>query len=136
MNDIALLYNGLLIKNKEASKEIFMHEMSLCESILDVLEQQAELQQYRQVKVVWLEIGALSFVEPAAMRFCFDAVMEGSLAHKAKLEIISVQGRAWCAQCAKEVVIEQRYDTCPVCDNYQLQINDGEQMRIKELEVE
>ncbi|BCG65572.1 MAG: hydrogenase nickel incorporation protein HypA/HybF [Methyloprofundus sp.] len=113
-----------------------MHEMSLCESILDILEQQAGLQQYQLVKVVWLEIGALSCVEPAAMRFCFDVVMEGSLASKARLEIINIEGRAWCAQCAKDVVIEQRYDACPVCENYQLQINNGEQMRIKELEVE
>jgi len=113
-----------------------MHEMSLCESVLGILEQQAVEQHYHKVKTVWLEIGALSSVEPDAMRFCFAAVMQGSIADKARLEIVHVQGQAWCRQCSKNVVIEQRYDVCPICGCFQLQVNDGEQMRIKELEVE
>jgi len=113
-----------------------MHEMSLCESILEILEQQAREQHYRKVKTVWLEIGALSSVEPEAMRFCFDAVMQGSLADQARLEIVHVQGQAWCLQCSKNVVIEQRYDVCPGCGSLQLQVHAGEDMRIKELEVE
>ena len=113
-----------------------MHEMSLCESILDIIEQQAQEQHYNRVSTVWLEIGALSSVEPEAMRFCFAAVMQGSIADNAQLEIVHIQGQAWCMQCRKNVVIQQRYDTCPDCGSFQLQVNDGEQMRIKELEVE
>ncbi|WP_332889080.1 hydrogenase maturation nickel metallochaperone HypA [Methyloprofundus sedimenti] len=110
--------------------------MSLCESVLEILEQQSRQQHYSKVSRVWLEIGALSSVEPDAMRFCFDAVMQGSLAENARLEIVTVRGQAWCLQCNKNVLIEQRYDTCPACGGFQLQVNDGEQMRIKELEVE
>ncbi|MGR9053766.1 MAG: hydrogenase maturation nickel metallochaperone HypA [Gammaproteobacteria bacterium] len=113
-----------------------MHEMSLCESILEIIEQQAQQQNFTTVKMVTLEIGALSTVEPDAMRFCFDAVMNGSLADRARLEIIDVEGRAWCLQCGKNVAVRQRYDACPNCGGYQLQIVAGEEMRIKELEVE
>ena len=113
-----------------------MHEMSLCESILGVMEEYARQQQFRKVKTVWLEIGALSTVEPEAMRFCFEAVMQGSLAENARLEIIDVKGQAWCMQCAQNVAIEHRYDACPNCGGFQLQVNAGEEMRIKELEVE
>lgn len=113
-----------------------MHEMSLCESILQTLEQQAQVQNYRKVKVVWLEIGDLAGVEVEALRFSFGVVMQGSLAEQASLEVITVPGRAWCAACATEVLVQHRYDACPVCDDYRLQLLDGEQMRIKELEVE
>ncbi len=112
-----------------------MHEMSLCEGILDVLQQQAKQQQFVRVKTVWLEIGKLSSVEPDALRFGFDMVMQGSLAESATLEIIEVDGQAWCFACQQQIIIEHRYDGCPLCGAYQLQINDGEQMRIKELEV-
>lgn len=113
-----------------------MHEMSLCENILQIIEQQAEAQHFRKVKTVWLEIGALAGVEIEAMRFCFEVVVQGSLADKARLEMISVPGRAWCLQCHQNVGVQQRFDACPLCGGYQLQVNDGEQMRIKELEVE
>jgi hydrogenase nickel incorporation protein HypA/HybF len=113
-----------------------MHELSLCESILQVLEQQATVQQYTKVRIVWLEIGVLSGVEPEAMRFSFDVVTIGSLADQAKLEIIEVPGQAWCMACACNVVVEQLYDFCPKCGSHQLQVNNGDQMRIKEIEVE
>jgi hydrogenase nickel incorporation protein HypA/HybF len=113
-----------------------MHEMSLCESVLQILEQQAEAQQYRKVKTVWLEIGALAGVEIEALRFSFDIVMQGSLADQARLEIIEVPGQAWCLPCGRNVAVQQLYDQCPHCGSHQLQINGGDQMRIKELEVE
>lgn len=52
------------------------------------------------------------------------------------LEIIDVPGEAWCMQCAKTVRVKQRYDPCPHCESYQLQVSTGDEMRIKELEVE
>lgn len=115
---------------------IAMHEMSLCESILQVLEQQAEAQQYSKVKTVWLEIGALAGVETDALRFSFDVVVQGSIADHAKLEIIEIPGQAWCMPCNRNVVVQQLYDLCPHCGSHQLQVNSGDQMRIKELEVE
>lgn len=113
-----------------------MHEMSLCEGVLQVLEDNARSQGFERVKTVWLEIGGLSGVEIDAMRFSFDAVMRGSLADQARLEIIELPGQAWCLQCAKTVAVNQRFDACPDCGSYQLQVTGGEEMRIKELEVE
>jgi hydrogenase nickel incorporation protein HypA/HybF len=113
-----------------------MHEMSLCESILQIIEENAVNQGYQRVTRVWLEIGALSGVEVEAMRFGFDAVTRGSLAEQATLEIIELPGQAWCMQCGKTVSVQQRFDPCPECGSFQLQVNGGEEMRIKELEVE
>ncbi|PPD03780.1 MAG: hydrogenase maturation nickel metallochaperone HypA [Methylobacter sp.] len=113
-----------------------MHEMSLCESILQTLEQQAVVQNYRKVVTVWLEIGALAGVEIEALRFSFDIVIKGSLAEAAGLEIIEVPGQAWCMPCGQNVAVQQRYGECPLCGSHQLQITGGDQMRIKQLEVE
>ena len=113
-----------------------MHELSLCEGILQVLETEARQQGFSKVKTVWLEIGALSCVEPEALLFGFDAVTRDSIAAGAKLEIIAIPGSAWCMKCAKTVAVKQRYDECPECGSYQLQAVGGDEMRIKELEVE
>ncbi|SEA80245.1 hydrogenase nickel incorporation protein HypA/HybF [Thiothrix caldifontis] len=112
-----------------------MHEMSLCESVLQVLENEAKCQHFSQVTAVWLEIGAMSGVEVDAMRFCFDVIVRNTLADGAKLEIIEIPAQAWCLDCAQTVSIQQRYDACPHCGSYQLQVIQGDEMRIKELEV-
>ena len=113
-----------------------MHELSLCEGILQVLEDQATEQDYARVKTVWLEIGALAAVEVEAMRFSFDLVCRDSLAEGCRLEILPLPGTAWCMRCADSVEIAARYDPCPRCGGHQLQVTGGDEMRIKELEVE
>ena len=113
-----------------------MHEMSIAEGIIQVLEDQAKEQSYTKVKTVWLEIGPLAMIETEALSFCFDAVTRNSLAEGAVLKIINIKGEAFCMQCLKNVPITQRYDSCVDCGSYQLQVVQGDEMRIKELEVE
>lgn len=113
-----------------------MHEMSLCESVIQILQDESKKQGFNTVKQVWLEIGRLSHVEPDAMYFCFDAVKLNTLADGAKLTIIDIPGIAWCMNCAKNVPVNQRYDACPDCGSVQLQVTEGDEMKIKELEVE
>lgn len=112
-----------------------MHEMSLCEGILQIIETEAQQQQFSEVKQVVLDIGVLSGVEIPALEFAFEVVMRGSVAEKAKLKINTIEARAWCMPCSETVIIKQRYDACPLCEGYQLQVSSGDEMKIKELEV-
>ncbi len=113
-----------------------MHEMSLAEGVLQIIEEHAQRERFSRVRVVWLEIGALSGVEPEAMRFCFDAVTRGSVAEGTALEIIETPGSGWCLQCSESVPIAERYSACPRCGGYQVQPTGGTEMRVKEMEVE
>jgi hydrogenase nickel incorporation protein HypA/HybF len=114
-----------------------MHEMSLTEGVVRILEQQAETHGFTRIKTVWLEIGELSTVVPESMEFCFDAVARGNpLTEGTKLEIIRVPGTAWCMDCSENVAVTSRIDLCPKCGGAKLAVTTGEEMRIKEMEVE
>jgi len=113
-----------------------MHEMSLAESMLQIIEDTALVQPFKRVRTVVLEIGSLSAVEPEAMIFCFDAVTRGSIAEGAKLEIVEIPGTGWCMVCGKNVSLTERYGLCPECGNARVEITGGNEMRVKDLEVE
>lgn len=113
-----------------------MHEMSIAEGIVQILEEQAGEQGFTRVRTVWLEIGPLAAVESQALLFCFEAVARHTLAEQARLEILELPGQAWCLGCSQTVAIRQRYDTCPQCGSHHLQVTRGDELRIKELEVE
>lgn len=113
-----------------------MHEMSLAEGIIQVIEAESKRQHFHKVKTVWLEIGALAGVEIYALEFAFEAVKRHTLAETAQLQIIQIPAQAWCLPCGKMVEIKQRYEPCPECGSYQLQVSQGDEMRIKELEVD
>ena len=112
-----------------------MHEMSLAEGVLGVVEEAARAHQPCTVRTVRLEIGALAAVECEALRFAFDVVKRGSVAEAAELDIEQVPGAAWCMQCGRTVAIAGRGDPCPECGSWQLQVTGGAEMRVKELEL-
>lgn len=112
-----------------------MHEMSLCESLLDLLKSEAETSHFDRVTRITLEIGPLSSVEPEALRFGFDVVMRGTLADGAKLDIVMPPAQARCLACFELVTVTSRLDPCPRCGGTELQISGGDALRIKELEV-
>lgn len=113
-----------------------MHEMSLAEDMLQIIKDNARSGAYTQVKTVWLEIGQLAGVEEEAMKFCFDAVARHTLAEGARLEIIATEGEGRCPDCHKTVKLAERYDPCPECGGFPVEITGGTEMRVKELEVE
>ena len=113
-----------------------MHEMSLAEGVLQVIEDAARAQGFARVRTVWLEIGRLAAVDAEAMRFCFDAVTRGSVAEGSRLEIVDTAGSGWCMQCSCSIPVQALYDPCPKCGSHQLQVTGGTEMRVKEIEIE
>lgn len=113
-----------------------MHEMSLAESALKIIEDAAQKQGVTRVKTVWLEIGQLACVEQESLRFAFDVVARGSIAEQARLEIIETAGQGRCEKCARNFPLAALYEACPACGSYAVRVTAGDAMRVKELEVE
>ena len=113
-----------------------MHEMSLAESVLQIINDSAAAENFQRVRSITLEIGKLSAVEPDAMRFCFDAVTRGSIAEGAELQIIETPGVGVCIECGAEVAMQEKYGICTDCGCAHLKITGGDQMRVKDLIVE
>jgi hydrogenase nickel incorporation protein HypA/HybF len=113
-----------------------MHEMSLAEGILRIIEDQAAERGFQRVLRVRVEVGRLAGVEIEALRFSFDAVMNNSVAQAAVLEIIETPGRGWCLDCSTGVEIGALYDACPLCGGYRVQASGGMDMRVLDLEID
>ncbi len=112
-----------------------MHEMSICEGLREVIEDQARAHNVEKVTRVRLEIGRFAAIEPEALHFAFDVVMRNSVAEGAELIVIDLPGRALCYDCMEEKAIEHRLDPCPSCGGGKMMPQGGDEMRIKDLEV-
>lgn len=112
-----------------------MHELSLAQGIVSLIEQEAARRGFAAVRVVRLEIGAFGGVEESALRFCFGAAARGTPAEHAEIDVIHAPGRAWCLDCGSAVELADRLDPCPLCGGERLQVTGGQELRVKELEV-
>lgn len=110
-----------------------MHELSLTQGIVDICLQHA---QGKRVSSVTLEIGLLSSVVPEAVEFCFTACSAATLLENAQLIIDRIEGRGVCGRCNREQVLKQLYDPCSECGDYGIRIIAGEEMRVREIEID
>jgi hydrogenase nickel incorporation protein HypA/HybF len=112
-----------------------MHEMALCQGLMELIGDQRQQHPFDRVLRVVVEVGVLGHVDPHALEFAFEVHAKGSAAADAVLEIREMPARAWCMDCSESIAIDRRGDACPGCGGYTLIVEQGEEMRLKELEV-
>lgn len=112
-----------------------MHELSLAEDILRMVEASAVRAHFTRVAALRLEAGALAGVEVGALRFALDAIRPGTCLDSAQIEIDTPPGRAWCAPCSAEVRIDHRADPCPLCGGHPVRVTGGAALRVVDLLV-
>lgn len=108
-----------------------MHELGLTREIVEVVTERAA---GAKVTRVVIEIGKLSAVLPDAVRFCFDLCCEDTPLAGATLEILETPGRARCAACGAEMVLESPVGRCD-CGSLDLDWISGQELRIRSMEV-
>ena len=113
-----------------------MHEMSLVESVVALVEDERRKQEFSRVLMIRLKVGALGHAEPDALRFCFDAVATGTIAEGSRLEIEIIPGEGWCVDCRSAVPLDERFGACPVCAGGRVRMTGGDVLRLAEMEVE
>lgn len=110
--------------------------MSLTESIVEIAVETASREGASRVRRVFVDVGLLSAVEPDALLFCFEAVSAGTIAEGAALDINRIPGAGWCTDCGKTVPLVERFGPCPECGRYHVQMTAGDEMRVREIEVD
>ncbi|TNE57554.1 MAG: hydrogenase maturation nickel metallochaperone HypA [Bacteroidetes bacterium] len=111
-----------------------MHELSIIHSILEAVE--AELHQHggqRKVEAIDLEIGALAGVEINTLEFLWPAAVEQTVLDSARLNIVQIPGLARCSDCTSTFELAHYFDPCPKCGSHLLEIQQGEDLRIRSL---
>ena len=113
-----------------------MHELGITQSIVEIAERTAREQQAGKIHSVTIEIGSLAGVVPEALEFCFEACSSGTLLEGAQLLIERVAARGRCRDCGRQFPLEELLACCPDCDSAACEILFGEELRIKEMEID
>jgi hydrogenase nickel incorporation protein HypA/HybF len=113
-----------------------MHEVSICESILDILKDQAAAHGATRVKSVRLTIGEMAGVVEDSMRFAFEVVTKGTLAEGSALIIDHVPLTARCRSCGRTFSIVGYAFSCAHCESPEIKVISGRELQIEDIDLE
>jgi hydrogenase nickel incorporation protein HypA/HybF len=113
--------------------EVNIHEASIAENILKIVEGAAQQHHLGRIEKVVLEIGQFSGVEPELLRYAFEFVGRGTVLEHAKIEILSPPLLLYCRHCETEYLGELEDLRCPVCEEEQFEVIQGREMLVKSI---
>jgi hydrogenase nickel incorporation protein HypA/HybF len=112
-----------------------MHELSLAQNIVEIVEHHVLLEQRRSVKSIRIKVGELSGVVPDSLEFCFSAITAETSLSGASLEIERVPFMLLCERCNKTFVGDFGVVLCPDCDSNETIVLSGTEMQIVDIEL-
>ena len=113
-----------------------MHEVSICQSIINSLQTEFEEEKLEQVREVHLQVGILACVEPKILEHVFSFMMVDTSLRNAFLKINLVQVLAKCEQCNKKFKIAKYKFVCPDCEKPLSNISEGNELQINKIILE
>jgi len=117
-------------------KDIAVHEMSMAQSLLEIVLEEGKKHKLERVKAIRLRIGALAAVVPESLRFCLELLSEKTIASGASLEIETVPVVARCSECGDLFEVENHVFICPQCGEPALDLVSGRELSIVNIEGE
>jgi hydrogenase nickel incorporation protein HypA/HybF len=118
------------------AKGFFLHELGITQSIVEIALRTAAGQNAKIIHSVTLEVGSLAGVVPAALQFCYEACSKETLLEGSRLIIDEVPAQARCRNCATDYPLPDLLTCCPGCGSVASDLLCGEELRIKEMEVD
>jgi hydrogenase nickel incorporation protein HypA/HybF len=113
-----------------------MHELSITQSMLDLVLEQAKQAGAKEVGKINLVIGEMTGVVDRVVRFYFDFLSKGTAAEGAELAFRTVPTTARCHQCDREFELGEFDWTCPHCKGNNIEIVGGKELFVESIEVE
>ena len=113
-----------------------MHELSICQSMLKIVDSTMEQHHGARLRKIFLDIGRGSTIEPILLSEAFNVLTSGGPYDGTELVINDIPISGLCRDCGREFTYEELAVGCPNCGSTNIRITSGLELDIKALEVD
>jgi hydrogenase nickel incorporation protein HypA/HybF len=113
-----------------------MHELSIAESLLEIVQEEGRKHGVSKVTRVCVRIGGLSNIVPEALSFSFEVIAENTIAEGAVLDIETVLAMGRCPTCGIDFEMDRGSFLCPECGGMASAVISGQELEIAHIEAE
>lgn len=112
-----------------------MHELSVCQGLMQQVEAIAQQHGAKRVDKIVLQVGPLSGVVPELIQSAFTFASAGSIAELAELIIHSLPVRVHCQTCHAETNAEVNRLLCGACGDWHTRLISGDELLLQSVEL-
>lgn len=113
-----------------------MHELSICQALIDQVGRVLRANGGRRVVAVHVSVGALSGIEPQLLEHAYPLAAAGTVAEGAELFVETVPVKVRCRTCHAETEAAPNRIVCGACRDWQVDVVAGEEMLLQRVEME
>ena len=113
-----------------------MHEMSVAQSILKIVLAEAQKNGATKVKTVRIRAGELRGIVQEQLGFFFQFITKDTIAEDAAFEVEYVPIQAGCKSCKHVFMVKDFEFLCPECESKDVDLIQGMELAVKEIEIE
>jgi hydrogenase nickel incorporation protein HypA/HybF len=113
-----------------------MHELSVCQGLMQQVEQVAAAHGAAAVERIVLQIGGLSGVEPTLLERAFEIARAGTVASGAELEIRTGPVVVQCRECGGRSAVPPNRLICNYCGEWRVRVVEGEELMLLTVELD
>ncbi|HTY50348.1 MAG TPA: hydrogenase maturation nickel metallochaperone HypA [Steroidobacteraceae bacterium] len=113
-----------------------MHELSVCQALLEQVTQIASARKAAAVTGIEIEVGPLSGVDAGQIVQAFRALRTGSCAARARLTVRASVVRIRCLECGEQCEVAPNRLVCAGCGGLRSQVVCGDELRLRRVEME
>jgi len=112
-----------------------MHELSVCQALIEQVEAVAREQNAARVLLIRLGIGPLSGVEPQLLEQAFYIARAGSIAADAELQVNTLPIQVSCRACGAVSEAQAARLVCAVCGDWHTTLVSGDELQLTQVEL-
>jgi len=113
-----------------------MHELSICNALLDQVERIARERGAGRVTRIVLRIGPLSGVEPELLRHAYPLAAASTVAEHAELVIEQAEVVVSCTECGAESSVQVNQLLCSRCGDFRTRLISGDELILQRVELD
>jgi hydrogenase nickel incorporation protein HypA/HybF len=113
-----------------------MHELSIAQNILETVTDYLKDTKYNKVTGIKIKVGELAAVDARSLKFSFEVITKDTEFDGVPLIIEEVPLIAYCNSCKSETKIESFFFLCKNCDSTDINVTQGEELNLSEIEFE
>ena len=114
-----------------------MHELGIVMKVVEQVEKVATDNKVNKVTKVNMEIGEVSSIVPELFRDCFEwAKKRTEHLKEAELNLVVLEGISFCQTCRKTYKTTEYAKKCPYCGSEETYLVTGNEINIKNIEIE